>query len=127
MTFTIDGQEYQFLIRRTEDEDDDGNITETVTCSFNGQQTDETSVKAILSAVTGLDAQATVSGGAETDGDPEITIRFSRDRDTYSVMTMTLTPYDLSFYAVDFAGRNDQLVSIRDVAELVDAVTGFEP
>jgi hypothetical protein len=127
MTFTIDGQEYQFLIRRTEDQDDDGNLTETVTCSFNGQQTDETSVKAILSAVTGLDAQTTVSGGAETDGDPEITIRFSRDRDTYSVMTMTLTPYDLNFYVVDFAGRNDQLVSIRDVAALVDAVTGFEP
>jgi hypothetical protein len=42
-------------------------------------------------------------------------------------MTMTLTPYDLSFYAVDFAGRTDQLVSIRDVADLVDAVTGFEP
>ncbi len=126
MTFTIDGEEYQFLIRRLEDENEDGNLTTTVVCSYNGEEVDEADVEAVLDAITGLKQEATASSDTEAASDgSEITIRFSRDRDTYSIMTMTLRPYDLNFYVVEFDGRADQLVSIRDVAELSDMVVNF--
>lgn len=149
MTFTIDGEQYQFLIRRVETEDEDGNITESVVCTLNGTEVDEDDVEDILDLITDLEVETTITAeeantaesedtAAGTDeedtGDTEsteeedtadITIRFSRDRDTWSVMTMTLTEYDLNFYQVSFNDRSDQLVSIRDVAELIDAVVNF--
>lgn len=54
--------------------------------------------------------------------DAEITVHFSRYRNTYSEMTLYLIPYNSSLYVVDFADQQQYLVSERVINGIVDAV-----
>lgn len=56
------------------------------------------------------------------ENDASIKVRFIRSTDHHSDVTLTLTPYDSSFYLAEFCGIDNYLVSKKDVADILNSL-----
>lgn len=95
----------------------------TSTYYIEGAQVEKEDLRSIFSslfnpAVDGVDPDANRSRD-----DAAITVRFLRNRSTFSDMTLYLIPYSSSLYVVDFAGEQKYLVSSRVIDGITQAVT----
>lgn len=116
---TYDGQTHTVAIVRTVETDDDGNETEETSYTVDGTEVLARTVENLLDALDALDAEGeAVEEPASTEA--EITFTFYRSTETYSEMTLSLIPYDNSFYLVSFDGQERLLVNKNDVADLID-------
>ena len=117
-TFLIEGEEYRVDVLDQE--------TGTA-YALNGTTIDRSTASGLYSQLTGLAVEAAVSGSDRSTDQASVQVKLYRNRETYSVMTLSLIPYDSSFYVVDFAGQQRLLVSIRDVEALIAAVRQTGP
>lgn len=60
-----------------------------------------------------------------TDTEPDITIKFYRNTDNFSEMTMTLTEYGTQYYRLNFAGINELLINKREIESLKNVINGL--
>ena len=112
-TFLIEGEEYRVDVLAQEN----GTIY-----TLNGAAVDRSTASGLYSQLTGLNVEATVLNSERSVDEATVQVKLYRNRETYAVMTLSLIPYDSSFYVVDFAGQQRLLVSIRDVDALIAAV-----
>ncbi len=61
-----------------------------------------------------------------TDNEPDVTIKFYRNTEKFSQMTMTLTEYGTQYYRLDFAGINELLINKREIESLKNVIDGLE-
>ncbi|MBR5137777.1 MAG: DUF4340 domain-containing protein [Clostridia bacterium] len=61
-----------------------------------------------------------------TDTEPDITIKFYRNTEKFSEMTMTLTEYGTQYYRLSFAGENELLINKRQIQSLDKIIRGLE-
>ena len=61
-----------------------------------------------------------------TEKEPDITITFYRNTETFSEMTMTLTEYGTQYYRMSFAGDNEMLINKRQIQSLDKIIQGLE-
>lgn len=100
---------------------DGSTASETVETSYavDGQEADAGAVEDLLDAIDALQAEGEVEAvDTSTLDAAEITFTFHRSTETFSEMTLSLIPYDNSFYLVSFNGEERLLVNRNDVAEL---------
>ena len=112
-TFLVGGEEYRVDVLTQES----GTVY-----ALNGTTIDRSTANRLYSQLTGLAVEATVSDSDRSTDDAAMQVKLYRNRETYSVMTLSLIPYDSSFYVVDFAGQQRLLVNIRDVDALIESL-----
>lgn len=106
------------IIRNTEEtEDEDGNTTETITYTWNGEEVDKTEASTLYSAVVSMQAQSK-SKELEQAQEDEIVLTLHTDDASY---TVAYSPYDSSFYyAKDLQGV-PSLINKNDVNTLINS------
>ena len=109
-TFLVEGEDYRVDALTQEN----GTVY-----ALNGTTIDRSTASRLYSQLTSLAVEATVPDSDRSTDDAAVQVKLYRNRETYSVMTLSLIPYDSSFYVVDFAGQQRLLVSIRDVDALI--------
>lgn len=115
---TVDGEEY-VLTRTTEEKtDDEGTVTEETVWKLDGQDVAFASVLNSLSNMT----SSGYATGITPEGEPEITFRILRDRESFSEVTLCFYAYNSSSCLVTLDGVSTVTVKRETAAELVSSV-----
>ncbi len=95
----------------------------TVTSVFDKDNLTEQQ-KLLFTTLNGIvaDDRTTIS---VTDTEPDITIKFYRNTEAFSEMTMTLTEYGTQYYRMSFAGENELLINKRQIESLSKIIQGL--
>jgi hypothetical protein len=119
LTFTMDGKTSDFAITRTKTTDKDGKtVTETI-YKMGDTEIGKDAFKSFYTSLIGLEKEKAADQAAS--GQPYITATFRRNTANFKEMTLSLYPYDSSFYMAEFNGESGMLVNKRDVEALAAA------
>ena len=119
---TYAGQTCTIAISRTVGDDGE----EETTCTIDGVEILTREVENLTDALDALEAEGEATDPLPEGSVAEISFTFHRSTETYADMTLSLIPYDNSFYLVSFNGQERLLVNKNDVADLIDLYTGIE-
>lgn len=115
---TVDGKE-SVLTRTTEEKtDDEGTVTEETVWKLDGQDVAFASVLDSLSDMT----SSGYATGIAPEGEPEITFRIFRDRESFSEVTLCFYAYNSTSCLVTLDGVSTVTVNRETAAELVSSV-----
>ena len=115
---TVDGEEY-VLTRTTEEKtDDEGTVTEETVWKLDGQ---DVAFASVLNSLSDMTSNGYATGIAP-EGEPEITFRFFRDRDSFSQVTLSFYAYNSTSCLVTLDGVSTVTVKRETAAELVSSV-----
>ena len=106
------------IVRNTEETtDEDGDTTQTITYTWNGEEVDKTEASTLYSSAVTMTAQSK-DFAYEKTGEDELVLVMHTDDGDY---TVSFSPYDSSFYyVVDLEGV-PSLVNKNNVNSLIDA------
>lgn len=110
----------------TSDGSDDGTDDAAAATGETAYTVDGTEVLALkaenlLAALDNLDAEGEADGSVDVSAvEPELTFTFHRSTEAFAELTLSLIPYDNSFYLVSFNDEQRLLVNKNDVARLVE-------
>ena len=110
-----DGTTCSCEIRYGEEDEDD-------TYFIEGTQVDKETLRSVFTSMFNMDIDGVDRASNLSTDDAVLTVRFLRNRSTYSDMTLYLIPYSSSLYVVDFAGEQKFLVTGRVLDGIVEAV-----
>jgi uncharacterized ParB-like nuclease family protein len=119
LSFTMDGKTSDFTITRTNTTDKDGKTTTAAVYKMGDTEIGEGVFKSFYTSLISLGKEKTAD--QTVSGQPYITVIFHRNTANFKEMTLTLYPYDSSFYRAEFNGESGMLVNKRDVEALVAA------
>jgi hypothetical protein len=119
LTVSMNAVDKAFTITRTQTTDKDGKTTTAAKYLLGDTELGESAFKAFYTALISLQKESTAVNAVTAQ--PYMTVTFKRNVANFSEMTMTIYPYDSSFYAVDFNGEKGMLVNKRDIEALVSA------
>ena len=115
---TVDGEEY-LLTRTTEEKtDDEGTVTEETVWKLDGQ---DVAFASVLNSLSGMTSNGYATG-ITPEGEPEITFRFFRDRDSFSQVTLSFYAYNSTSCLVTLDGVSTFTVKRLTAAEMVSSV-----
>ena len=115
---TVDGEE-RVLTRASEEKtDDEGTVTKETVWKLDGRDTEFASVLDSLTAMTSNGYAA----GITPEGEPEITLRIYRNRESFSEVTLCFYAYNSASCLVTLDGVSTVTVKREDAAELVSSV-----
>ncbi len=124
LTVAMNGQTNEYAIARSTVTGDDGKTTANVVYTKDGTEIGETTFKDFYKALIGLERDAATDKAPA--GEPYMTVIFHRNTAAYPEMTLTLYPYDASFYQASFNGETGILVNKREIEDLVSAMNVVE-
>ena len=113
---TLDGEEY--LLTRTTEEKTDGEGTVETVWKLDGQ---DVAFASVLNSLSDMTSNGYATGIAP-EGEPEITFRFFRDRDSFSQVTLSFYAYNSTSCLVTLDGVSTVTVKRETAAELVSSV-----
>ncbi len=117
LTVSMDTKVSNFTIQRTKTTDADGKTTTDTVYRLGDGEIGESAFKRFYTSLISLEKEK------ETDkapsGQPYILVTFQRNTTNFKEMTLTLYPYDSSFYMAEFNGASGMLVNKRDVEALI--------
>lgn len=119
MTVLLGDSRYVIRVDRTAEAQPDGTEKTVTTYNWNGRTLSADAVTDFFNRL-----RNTVHEGAAPSaptGAPELEITFSRNTETYSVMTLRLWAYDSSFYVSEFDGRY-HLINKMDARAIIDSL-----
>jgi hypothetical protein len=119
LTVSMNAVNKAFTITRTQTTDKDGKTTTSAKYLLGDTELGESAFKAFYTALISLQKESTAVNAVTAQ--PYMTVTFKRNVANFSEMTMTIYPYDSSFYALDFNGEKGMLVNKRDIEALVSA------
>jgi hypothetical protein len=119
LTVTMDGKTSDFAITRLGTTDKDGKTTTDTVYKLGDTEIGESAFKSFYTSLISLKREKTTEQLAS--GQPYLTVTFHRSTASFNEMTLTLYPYDSSFYMAEFDGESGMLVNKRDVEALVTA------
>jgi hypothetical protein len=119
LSVTMDGKTNDFSIQRTNTADKDGKTTTDTVYKLKDTEIGKSAFKSFYTSLISLTKEKTTDQSAS--GYPYITVTFRRNTVNFKELTLTLYPYDSSFYMADFNGESGMLVNKRDVEALVTA------
>ena len=119
---TYAGQTRTIVISRATD---DGGEEET-TCTVDGVEVLPREIENLTDALDALEAEGEATDSLPEGSAAEISFTFHRSTETYADMTLSLIPYDNSFYLVSFNGQERLLINKNDVADLISLYVGIE-
>ncbi|MDY4970071.1 MAG: DUF4340 domain-containing protein [Lachnospiraceae bacterium] len=136
MTITCDGRTYQYQIKQTTEEvestDEDGNTTteeqEVTKYTLNGDEIDSGDFTNVLGTIQDTAAEKLYPEDAEDNsssapsGSDSVTIQVKFSRSERSEVTLVLTPYDSSYYALYVDGTPAYLMNKMDIAGFIKAL-----
>ena len=106
------------IVRNTEETtDEDGNTTQTITYTWNGEEVDKTEASTLYSAATSMSAQSKDRSLEKTGEDEIVVVMHTADGD----YTVSYSPYDSSFYYAEDLQRVPSLINKNNVNNLIDA------
>lgn len=106
------------IVRNTEEtSDEDGNTTQTVTYTWNGEEVDKTEASTLYSAATSMSAQSKDRSLEKTGEDEIVVVMHTADGDD----TVSYSPYDSSFYYAEDLQGVPSLINKNNVNKLIDA------
>lgn len=103
------------------------NRAEETTYTVGGESVEYSSLSSLFNAVQSLSAETTVadsSPDARESSVPTLRVTVTFNQGSVREAALVVTPYNTNFDRVSFAGREDQLISIRDTEEIVKLVEG---
>jgi hypothetical protein len=121
LTFTMDGKTSDFAITHNNTTDKDGKTVTDTVYKMGDTEIGEDAFKGFYTSLIGLEKEKAADQAAS--GQPYITATFRRNTANFKEMTLSLYPYDSSFYMAEFNGESGMLVNKRDV-EALAAVFG---
>lgn len=104
-------------VDRTPVQDESGSYKSNVAYRIGAKELDGAQFTAFVNRITALKAEAYTD--SKEIGNVVMTVIFEQISAKYPSMTLALYTYDSSFYRASFAGREDMLVSKRDVEALI--------
>lgn len=117
MDVTYNGQTNTIVRNTSETTDEDGDTTQTITYTWNGNEVDKTEASTLYSAAVSMTAQSKAPD-LEKNSEDELVLVMHTDDGDY---TVSFSPYDSSFYyTVDLEGV-PSLVNKNNVSSLIDA------
>ena len=117
MDVTYNGQTNTIVRNTEETTDEDGDTTQTITYTWNGEEVDKTEASTLYSSAVTMTAQSK-DFAYEKTGEDELVLVMHTDDGDY---TVSFSPYDSSFYyVVDLEGV-PSLVNKNNVNSLIDA------
>lgn len=117
MDVTYNGQTNTIVRNTEETTDEDGDTTQTITYTWNGEEVDKTEASTLYSSAVTMTAQSK-DFAYEKTGEDELVLVMHTDDGDYMV---SFSPYDSSFYyVVDLEGV-PSLVNKNNVNSLIDA------
>jgi hypothetical protein len=116
LSFTMDGKTSDFTITRTSTTDKDGKTTTDTVYKLGDTEIGESAFKNFYTSLISLKKEKTADQDAS--GQAYMTVIFRRNTANFKEMTLTLYPYDSSFYMAEFNGESGMLVNKRDVEAL---------
>lgn len=119
LSITLDGKTSDFAIARTNATDKDGKTTTDAVYKMGDTEIGESAFKSFYTSLISLEKDKTTD--QLPSGQPYITVTFRRSTVNFKEMTLTLYPYDSSFYMAEFNGESGILVNKRDVEALAAA------
>lgn len=119
---TYAGQTRTIVISRATD---DGGEEET-TYTVDGVEVLPREIENLTDALDALEAEGEATDSLPEGSAAEISFTFHRSTETYADMTLSLIPYDNSFYLVSFNGQERLLINKNDVADLISLYVGIE-
>ena len=115
---TVDGEE-SVLTRTTEEKtDDEGTVTEETVWKLDGQ---DVAFASVLNSLSGMTSSGYATG-ITPEGEPEITFRILRDRESFSEVTLCFYAYNSTSCLVTLDGVSTVTVKRETAAELVSSV-----
>lgn len=117
VTVTLDGESYTLTGASEQVTDASGNVAEKTVWSCGGRDTDFASV---LDSLTDMASNGYASGNPE--GQPEITFRIFRDRESFSEVALCFYAYNSASCLVTLDGVPTVTVKRETAAELIDQV-----
>lgn len=119
---TYAGQTRTIVISRTTDDEGEEETTYTV----DGVEVLPREIENLTDALDALETEGEATDSLPEGSTAEISFTFHRSTETYADMTLSLIPYDNSFYLVSFNGQERLLVNKNDVADLISLYVGIE-
>ena len=119
---TYVGQTRTIVISRMTDDEGEGETTYTV----DGVEVLPREIENLTDALDALEAEGEATDSLPEGSAAEISFTFHRSTETYADMTLSLIPYDNSFYLVSFNGQERLLINKNDVADLISLYVGIE-
>ncbi len=119
LTFTMEDKTSDFTITRTNATDKDGKTTTDTVYKMGDTEIGESAFKNFYTSLISLEKEKMTDQAAS--GQPYIKVIFHRNTANFKEMTLTLYPYDSSFYMAEFNGESGMLVNKRDVEALIAA------
>lgn len=124
LAVTMDGQTSDFTIQRTNTTDKDGKTTTDTVYKMGDTEIGESAFKSFYTTLISLEKEKTADQIAS--GQTYIKVTFHRNTANFKEMTLTLYPYDSSFYMAEFNGESGMLVNKRDVEAVITAYQAME-
>lgn len=114
---TYQGQTNTIARNTEETTDEDGNTTQTITYTWNGEEVDKTEASTLYSAATSMSAQSKDRSLEKTGEDEIVVVMHTADGD----YTVSYSPYDSSFYYAEDLQGVPSLINKNNVNKLIDA------
>ena len=95
--------------------------SETDVYTINGEVAEDTKIDAVFTLLNGLEIDSTAEVGYN-EGELYLEIVFKSGREGFEELTLRAYTFSTNFYRISFNGREDILVSLRDVEDLAAAI-----
>lgn len=118
LTVSAGGTTKVIDVDRTPVPDEEGVLKENTAYRLGAEEIDSAQFDRFISRLNLLQAEAFTD--SSDVGSVYMTVIFEQSSARYPSLTLTLYTYDSSFYRASFAGREDMLVSRRDVEALTE-------
>jgi hypothetical protein len=102
----------------------DGGTTTTDVYTVDGNVVENSKAEAVFTSLNKLKIDSVADKG-NAEGTPYLTITLHSDREGFETLTLKAYAYNTNFYRVSFNGRNNMLVSLRDIENLAGKISAL--